>query len=151
MWSLVLSLVSVSSLSSELDFSWMSGAWLQCSEGREVTEVWSEQAHGLMVGYNLSRRGNRSGFEFARIERQPDGQWAYVAQPGGMPPTAFPVLRHDATSVVFANPGNDFPHRIVYWREGDRLRARIEGADDDPGRSVEWSFNKAELNSGCGN
>ena len=151
MWQLIVSLALISPVSNEPDFSWMSGAWLQCGEDREVSEVWSVQEHGLMVGYNLTRRGSRSGFEFARIQRQPDGQWAYVAQPDGMPPTAFKVVRHDAASVVFANPENDFPHRIVYWREGDRLRARIEGADDDPSRSVEWSFNKAELNRRCPN
>ncbi len=50
---------------------------------------------------------------------------------------------------VFANPANDFPHRILYQRVGDVLTARIEGADDDETRSAEWTFNKAELNARC--
>lgn len=149
MWQLLVSLALIPPVSDDPNLSWMSGAWLQCSEGREVAEVWSGQEQGLMMGYNLSRGGTRSGFEYARIQRQQDGHWAYVAQPGGMPPTAFRLVRHDATSAVFANPENDFPHRIVYWREGDRLRARIEAADGDPDRSIEWSFNKSELNRRC--
>lgn len=50
---------------------------------------------------------------------------------------------------VFANPGNDFPHRIIYERQGDRLIARIEGANDDPQRSAEWTFIRTDLNSRC--
>lgn len=65
------------------------------------------------------------------------------------PPTVFRLLRHDAQGIVFSNPENDFPHRIIYQRRGDQLLARIEGADDDENRSMEWTFNKTELNSRC--
>ena len=133
----------------QADLSWMSGSWLDCSGDREAMEVWSAPRNGLMVGYNLTTRGDRSGFEYARIERLADGRLAYVAQPQGEPPTIFPVLRQDDASVTFSNPQNDFPHRIVYWLDQNRLFARIEGADDDPERSAQWSFNKVELNRRC--
>ena len=43
---------------------------------------------------------------------------------------------------VFANPEHDFPARIVYWREGDELLARIEGTLRDKPAAVEWRFAK---------
>ena len=37
---------------------------------------------------------------------------------------------------------HDFPQRIMYWREGETLVARIEGKTKGEPRSVEWKFKK---------
>ena len=148
---LVLALAGLIAMTSkdQVDLSWMSGSWLDCTGDREAMEVWSTPRNGVMVGFNLTTRGEQSGFEYARIERLPDGRLAYVAQPQGEPPTVFPMLRYGDVSVTFSNPQNDFPHRIVYWLNQNRLFARIEGADDEPERSAQWSFNKMKLNRRC--
>ena len=36
----------------------------------------------------------------------------------------------------------DFPQRILYWRDGERLVARIEGTIAGKERSEEWIFKK---------
>ena len=131
------------------DLSWLAGYWLDCSGGREASETWSDPRAGLLVGHTVTVRNGRSGFEFARIAPLPDGVLAYVAQPGGAAPTPFRLVESGPQRAVFANPANDFPHRILYQRAGDVLTARIEGANDDETRSVEWNFNKAELNARC--
>jgi hypothetical protein len=41
---------------------------------------------------------------------------------------------------VFENLEHDFPQRIVYWRQGDRLGASIEGETPEGRSVVEWSF-----------
>lgn len=97
----------------------------------------------------MTVRNGRSGFESARIAPLTDGGLAYFAQPGGAPATPFRLVDSGPQRAVFANPDNDFPHRIIYERAGDRLTARIEGADDDENRSVQWRFNRAELNARC--
>lgn len=131
------------------DLSWLAGYWLDCSRGREASETWSDPRAGLMVGHTVTLRNGRSGFEFARITRLQDGTLAYVAQPAGAAPTPFRLIESGPQRAIFANPANDFPHRILYQRAGDVLTARIEGANDDETRSVEWNFNKAELNARC--
>ncbi|MEN5170724.1 DUF6265 family protein [Brevundimonas pondensis] len=131
------------------DLSWMAGYWLDCSGGREASETWSDPRVGLLVGHSVTVRNGRSGFEFARIAPLQDGVLAYVAQPAGAAPTPFRLIESGPQRVVFANPANDFPHRILYQRAGDVLTARIEGADDDETRSAEWTFNKAQLNARC--
>ncbi|MET4682170.1 DUF6265 family protein [Brevundimonas faecalis] len=135
------------------DLSWMAGYWLDCSRGREAAETWTDPRGGLLVGHTVTVRNGRSGFEFARIGPVPEGGLAYVAQPSGAAPTPFRLIESGPQRAVFSNPDNDFPHRIIYQRtvsaSGDVLTARIEGADDDETRSVEWSFNKAELNARC--
>ncbi len=135
------------------DLSWLAGYWLDCSGGREASETWSDPRAGLIVGHTVTVRNGRSGFESARIGPLPDGGLAYFAQPGGAPATPFRLIDSGPQRAVFANPDNDFPHRIIYERTdgplGDRLTARIEGADDDENRSVQWRFNRAELNARC--
>jgi len=131
------------------DMSWLAGYWLDCSGGREASETWSDPRAGLIVGHSVTVRNGRSGFESARIAPVKDGGLAYFAQPGGAPATPFRLIDSGPQRAVFANPDNDFPHRIIYDRAGDVLTARIEGADDDENRSVQWRFNRAELNARC--
>jgi hypothetical protein len=131
------------------DLSWLAGYWLDCSGGREASETWSDPRAGLIVGHSVTVRNGRSGFESARIATLKDGGLAYFAQPGGAPATPFRLIDSGLQRAVFANPDNDFPHRIIYERAGDVLTARIEGADDDENRSMQWRFNRAELNARC--
>jgi hypothetical protein len=131
------------------DLSWLAGYWLDCSGGREASETWSDPRAGLIVGHSVTVLNGRSGFESARIAPLKDGGLAYFAQPDGAPATPFRLIDSGPQRAVFANPDNDFPHRIIYERAGDVLTARIEGADDDENRSVKWRFNRAELNARC--
>ena len=131
------------------DLSWLAGYWLDCSGGREASETWSDPRAGLIVGHSVTVRNGRSGFESARIAPLKDGGLAYFAQPDGAPATPFRLIDSGPQRAVFANPDNDFPHRIIYDRAGEVLTARIEGADDDENRSVQWRFNRAELNARC--
>lgn len=131
------------------DLSWMSGYWLDCSNGREVAETWSDERAGLRVGWNLTvSRSGRPGFEVSHIAALPQG-FAYVAQPSGAPPTAFVLSDSGPTYVVFSNLENDFPHHIRYERDGDALKARIDGVIEGQARSVEWTFESRPLNSRC--
>jgi len=52
----------------------------------------------------------------------------------------FGMIEAESQRVVFANPEHVFPARIVYWREGDDLLARIEGTIRDKPAAVEWHF-----------
>lgn len=130
------------------DLSWIAGYWLDCSDGREVSETWSDPRAGLMAGHALTVARGRVSFELSHIGPTPQG-YAYVAQPGGSPPTAFVVAETGPMRVVFANAENDFPSRIVYERDGDALRARIEGEIGGQARSMEWNFRSAPLNTRC--
>ena len=130
------------------DLSWMAGYWLDCSRGREVSETWSDPRGGLLVGANVTVSNGRAGFEFARIAPI-DGVLAYAAQPQGAAPTVFALLDASDRRVVFQNPENDFPQRIIYRRDGDVLTARIEGRMGDRDQSMDWRFDKAELNTRC--
>lgn len=130
------------------DLSWMAGYWLDCADGREASETWSDPRDGLSVGHAIILSEGSAWFEISHIGPTPQG-FAYVAQPGGAPPTAFPLVESGQTRAVFANPENDFPTRVIYERDGDVLKARIEGEIDGRARSMEWTFKAAPLNTRC--
>lgn len=131
--------------------SWMSGYWLTCDGGREVSETWSDPRGGLMVGNSITLRGERVGFELSRIAPTRAGApgVGYFASLEGGPAVAFPAVEVSGARVVFENPANDFPQRIIYERVGDVLNARIEGGEGDGTQRMEWAYRKADLNTRC--
>lgn len=133
-----------------VDLGWLEGNWLACNGGSSVEERWAGPVADTLVGLNLSARGGRAGWEFMRISRDADGTWAYHALPrGATAPTRFALARAEASRVVFENAAHDFPQRIVYRRDGDRLVARIEGRLGDREASEEWTFARARDGQTC--
>jgi len=49
-----------------------------------------------------------------------------------------------ATRVGFGNPAQDVPQRIIYWKDGADLRARIEGTNNGKAASQEWRWSPAK-------
>jgi len=66
------------------------------------------------------------------------------ASPGGrFPTTEFALVDLDDQRAVFSNPDHDFPQRITYQRDGNRLHAEIEGAEDGEKKVAGWIFELA--------
>jgi hypothetical protein len=119
---------------------WMSGTWIAESERERVSETWLGPSNGLMVAANLTTRGpERKSFEFMRISETPEG-FSFFASPGGRSPVEFKLKELGERRVTFENTGHDFPQRVLYWREGEVLMARIEGVIRGEPRSQQWRF-----------
>src|SRR5688572_14098135 len=123
---------------------WMTGTWVQHAEAREtVSESWLGPGNGLMVAANLTTWPNgRKSFEFLRIAETADG-CSYYASPGGKAPVEFKMKEAGDRRVVFENVAHEFPQRILYWRDGEELVARIEGMLKGKERSEQWRFRRA--------
>jgi len=117
---------------------WMSGSWEQAGTQR-VMETWTAPSNGMMVGASLTTGAGRRSFEFMRIVDTPEGM-SYMASPGGRPAVEFKLRETGDNRVVFENPGHDYPQRILYWKDGDLLAARIEGTVRGQARSEEWKY-----------
>lgn len=122
--------------------SWMTGSWRANVGGAKVEEHWTTAEGGLMIGSNrtIPPKGKTS-FEFLRIQEK-DGVLAYHAQPGGRPPTVFPLKSLTSSRVVFENVKHDFPQRVIYWRDGARLCARVEGMMNGKLEGEEWCWTR---------
>jgi len=120
--------------------AWMSGSWGATIDGVAMEEHWTSAAGTMMVGMHRDVAASRTSFEFLRIEVQA-GQPVYLASPGGRAPaTPFPMKELAGTRVVFENLTHDFPQRIIYWKDGTDLRARVEGSVNGKTTSEEWRW-----------
>ncbi|WP_428632087.1 DUF6265 family protein [Sphingopyxis sp.] len=121
------------------DLAWIAGDWSREEGERWTEERWTAPRGGVMLGHSRSGRGTAMReFEFLRMQADADGVPVYLAQPGGRAPVAFRLTQHDATSATFDNPAHDYPQRIVYAREGQRLTATISMIDGS--QAMTWTF-----------
>jgi hypothetical protein len=123
--------------------SWLEGSWSGEKDGTTSEEHWTSPAGGALVGMHKDVKGGKArGFEFLRIVETPEGI-AYLASPGGRPPTAFKLVESAGKRVVFENKAHDFPQRILYWLdEKGALHARIEGTMQGKAMHEEWVWTK---------
>jgi hypothetical protein len=122
--------------------TWLSGAWGGDDAGMFNEELWiSPKAGSMLAVHRDVKNGKTVGFEFLRIEEQGDSL-VYFASPGGKPPTPFKLVESGAKRVVFENGALEFPRRVVYFRDGETLHARIEGTRDGKPASKEWTWRR---------
>ena len=89
-------------------------------------------------------RGGRAGWELSRIapvDPTPAAPLAYFAQPGGREATVFPAVETGDQRVVFANPDNDFPQRIIYARAGVATANYVDNPPVYRSPNTKWEFN----------
>lgn len=72
--------------------------------------------------------------------REQDGKLAYEAHPSGQPFAVFMSSTIGESTVIFENPGHDFPQRVGYKRDGDSLLAWIEGTANGKSRRVDFPY-----------
>jgi len=125
------------------ELAFLAGHWVGESGQVEMEEIWTEPKGGVMLGLHRDvAPGEPAFFEFLMIEER-DGRMIYVASPRGRGATEFPLSKIEDSFVVFENFEHDYPQRIVYRRDGDRLTARIEGEIDGELEVSEWSWSLA--------
>ena len=122
----------------------LEGHWAGSSGRVEMEEIWIGPKGGVMLGLHRDVAPGRSAFfEYLRIERR-EGTVAYVANPRGEGATSFLLVSLEGQRAVFENLEHDFPQRIVYQRDGERLTARVEGMVDGELQSKEWVWESEE-------
>jgi len=123
--------------------TWLSGCWEQVEGERWVEECWMEPRADIMLGAGRSGRGEAlSVWEAMQIGRGEDGMLTFWASPEGAPRVAFTLQAQGPRDVTFLNRAHDYPQRVRYWRDGERLRGEIAMADGS--RAVSFSFIRAD-------
>ncbi len=129
------------------DLAWLGGCWEMNAgdKGLLITEQWMKPAGGLMIGAGRTvRNGKAVDHEFLRIVEETDGIF-YVAKPvANKDETRFKLMRASGGEILFENPAHDFPQRVIYKLNGDRLTARIEGTKDGKTRGIDFPYVRAK-------
>jgi hypothetical protein len=120
---------------------WITGCWASEGDDAGSGEVWLPPAGDILLGVSRTvRRGRTVAHEFMQIRSGADGRPVFVARPSGQAEGRFVLQRAAAESAWFENLAHDFPQRVGYWRDGARLRARIEGSLNGTPRAIEFAF-----------
>ena len=109
--------------------AWLLGDWerVGLAEGRRGHERWRVDG-GRYSGVGRTLEGTRVLFEETLRIELVDDELVYVAEvAGNARPVRFRCIEQSSGKVVFENPAHDFPKRIAYAVDGDRLEVRISG------------------------
>jgi hypothetical protein len=118
---------------------WMTGAWSETKGESWTEEYWTPPRGGLMIGAGRNGKGKALlGWEATRIEIDQMGKIVFVALPNGGPATSFALENSDAQSISFTNPAHDYPQRVRYWRDGEKLMAETSLLDG--GKAMRWQY-----------
>jgi hypothetical protein len=126
------------------DLDWLAGHWCSEQGDRRIDEVWLAGSGSAWHGVSRTLADGRlESFEFMRIEADAAGT-RFLAQPQGAAATAFALVEQGPRRASFANPAHDFPRRIDYQREGDRLQARISGPGRDGEIAIPFDYRRCD-------
>lgn len=121
--------------------AWLSGHWNRTGlpEGRAGHEQWRREGSALVGTGSMQRDGQTVFEEKLRIEADGDGVFYVADVPGNAAPVRFRMVEQTDAAAVFENPDHDFPKRIAYRRDGNRLHAQISGN----GRDIAFAFERS--------
>jgi hypothetical protein len=123
--------------------AWLQGCWETTSGQRTVEEHWMAPRGDSMIGMSRTvREGRLVEFELV-VLRQHGDRLAYEARPAGQAPTVFLSKVVSDSTIVFENPGHDYPQTVGYHREDpDSLSAWIEGKDKGQARRIDFRYRR---------
>lgn len=113
------------------DFKWLEGTWERqnARPGTTAFEVWEKDKKSYL-GQGVSMQGSDTTFVEKLNILKKDGDWYYVANVASNgEPTYFRITSLTENSFVSENPAHDFPKKITYTLEGDKLTAVISAGE----------------------
>jgi hypothetical protein len=125
--------------SSVENLKWLEGSWKRTNTkaGRSGMELWTKVSSTELKGKGITMHGTDTAFvEKLRIVVR-DGELYYVADvPENQKPVYFRFTELKASSFTCENPDHDFPKKISYSVNDNRLSAKISG----DGKEIEYLF-----------
>ncbi len=112
--------------------AWLAGTWQRTGlpVGQSGYERWTRDGTRGFTGVGVSKRGDKTTFEEKLSIVIKDGDVYYVADtPQNPQPVHFKLTESSDTGFVFENPAHDFPQKIAYRRDGNKLNARVSAGD----------------------
>ena len=123
------------------ELGWLSGAWVSETRDGWTEESWTAPRGGMMLGTSRSGKGGKATwFEYMRIAEDGRGKVSFWALPGGKPAVEFQLTASGRRHATFENARHDYPTRVSYRRQGNRLLATISGAGG--ANPTSWTFRR---------
>lgn len=121
--------------------SWLEGKWERTNSkpGKKGFEIWTKVSSSEWSGRGISLTGSDTTFVEKLKLVVKDGAAYYVADvPENKKEVLFRFTELTENGFVSENPAHDFPKKISYQKDGNKMKAVISG----DGKSIEYHFIK---------
>jgi hypothetical protein len=120
---------------------WLEGTWTRTNSkaGQSGIELWKKVSSTELSGRGVTMHGSDTAFvEKLRIVVR-DGNLFFVADvPENQKPVYFRLTEVKQNSFTCENPEHDFPKKIAYSLQGNKLNATISG----DGKAMQYLFER---------
>lgn len=121
--------------------SWLTGTWNRTNvkPGRKAHERWEMSGNHEMKGFGVSMKEQDTLFvEKIKLVIKDNNIWYVADVPQNKEPVYFKLTEISNGGFVCENPAHDFPKKISYKREGNKLVATISG----DGKAMDYLFER---------
>lgn len=127
---------------------WLLGKWENKSEDGNLLEIWKKANDSLFIGESYFIKENDT-LHSEKIELLQRGEnLVYVSTIKGQNNNKPVDFKHNIEiekQLVFENPKNDYPRKIVYKPIAkDRIFLEVSGIEQDKPSSIRYSMKKTE-------
>jgi Domain of unknown function (DUF6265) len=127
---------------------WLLGKWENKSDEGNLLEIWKKKNDSLFIGESYFIK-EKDTLHYEKIELQQKGEnLIYVSTIKGQNEDKPITFKHNITiekQLVFENPNNEYPRKIVYKPIAkDRIFIEVSGMQQDKPSSIRYSMKKTE-------
>jgi len=115
------------------NFDWLIGKWQRTDDEKDAKmtfENWRKIDSVTHSGFSFTLQKNDTIWqEDIRLEKK-SKNWSLIIQsPEETEATIFRITKFTDTSFTCENKEIDFPNKIEYWKNGEKLNAKVSGVD----------------------
>jgi len=110
------------------NFDWLTGKWKRLNEeaGKETFENWDKTSPSEYSGIGFSMKGGDTISQENMSLIESNGKWSlFVKTKDEKAPIEFKMTESKINEFICINDSIDFPKRIHYQLEGEKLKAKI--------------------------
>lgn len=114
------------------NFDWLLGEWVRLDEedGKRTFENWQKNSETEYSGIGFTMQsGDTIKQEKIRLIKA-NGKWNLtVRTPDETKATIFKMIDHTESEFTCENKEIDFPNKIRYWKNGNKINASVSNAE----------------------
>lgn len=132
------------STSEEKSFDWLLGDWerLHEKEGKRTFEFWKKINTNEYAGIGFTMKDKDTIWQETMRLVDTDGNWnLLVKAPEDSKPTLFKMTNHNDNEFTCENKEIEFPNKIKYWKNGNKMNALVSNAEME----IPFEFEKLKI------
>ena len=125
----------------QTSFDWLLGNWERLGEkdGKRTFEKWQKISKNEYSGIGFTMKDKDTVWQETMKLVATDGTWnLLVKAPSDPKPTLFKMTNHTDNEFTCENHEIEFPNKIKYWKNGEKLNALVS----NPEMEIPFEFEK---------